>query len=835
MSVMSDGNAMLVVETGGAKYRWNGVWSSEHILPSQMNDVVFVKFRSSGDLWVGSETGLSLYRTSSHRWTYWNDEESFGKSSTNDLLVARDGRVWVARGLGVEVRQGDKLVQEFLVAGDQRLNAITGLAEDQEGNIWVSSGSAFDGAFRWDGVRWKHFGEREGLGAAHIHRIIRDNRGHLWFLAISVPEVALVDPSKEPGAFEYADGKFTQWNRSVGVPAGNVYAFVRDLEGSLWFGTDRGLARRKNGQWTYWTIATGLRSDRVFAMTVDTRNRIWLADQTNGVAYMQNDIPHYFGVSDGLISDAVWGLQADSLGHVWMATRGGLSRYFEGAWASFGVSSGLSRARLWPILPIGDRVYLGTTGGGTAILHLEDQGKHDPIILMSQPVVEKGSVLFRWKPYGYFGEVAPKDLHTRHRLDSGEWSSWSLSREFTLSDCPPGEHVFTVQARSFWGTYDPAGESAGFSAPYPLYRQPLFLLPLGGLALTTVTMAGYYAIRKQKLTAALARSEARYRSVVEDQSEFIMRFLPDGTRTFVNRAYCEYAARPAEQLVGENFFDALSRDNVDRVNRKLGALTPANPVATDEHQTPGTRGDIRWHQWTDRAIFDEHGTVVEYQAVGRDTTDRRKAEEQIKTSLLEKDVLLKEVHHRVKNNLQVVSSLLSLQSNYIRDPHSLALFQESQNRVRTMALIHEKLYQSDDIANIDFAAYVNNLTSFLYRSYVIDPSLVRMEVDVDATNINIDRAIPCGLIINELVSNSLKHGFPGGRAGRVVVGLHRGEDQMLLLIVGDDGVGVPDDFDERSRTSLGMQLVSSLAGQLGAKWSMDRMRGTEYRFIFSGS
>jgi PAS domain S-box-containing protein len=835
LSVMDNGNALLMVETGGAKFRWNGTWSEEYALPPQMNDVVFVKFRSNEDLWVGSETGLYLYRGSSRRWWYWNGTGSLGTHSTNEILQAHDGSVWLARGFGLEVRRGDTLVREFESANGVRLNAVTGLAEDAAGHIWISSGSGFSGAFRWDGVRWKHFGAREGLPAAQVHRIVRDDRGHLWFLAISAPEPAYVDPLRQPGAFEYYDGEFTLWSRKDGLPGGNVYSFARGAKGELWFGTDQGLGRWHNGEWTYWTIANGLYSNRVFTMTVDLKNRLWFSDQTNGVAYIENDIPHYFSVADGLISDAVWGLHTDSLGHVWVATRGGLSRYDDGAWASFGVSSGLSRARLWPVLTIGDRVYVGTTGGGTAILHLEDQGKHDPIILMSQPVVEKGNVLFRWKPYGYFGEVSPRDLHTRYRLDGGAWSQWSASRELALGDCSPGDHRFTVQARSFWGTFETAGETVEFSVPYPLYREPLFLVPVGGLALTTIAVAGYSAFRKQKLTVALARSEARYRSVVEDQSEFIMRFLPDGTRTFVNRAYSEYVGKPADKLVGENFFDALTPANIERVNRKLGMLSPQRPVVTDEHLSPGPSGEARWHQWTDRAIFDESGFVVEYQAVGRDTTDRRKAEERIRTSLLEKDVLLKEVHHRVKNNLQVVSSLLSLQSNYIKDQHSLALFQESQNRVRTMALIHEKLYQSKDLADIDFAAYVNNLTAFLYRSYVIDPSLVRMEVDVKAASVNIDKAIPCGLIINELVSNSLKYAFPGGRGGRVRVSLHEQEDNVLHLTVGDDGVGVPADFDERARSSLGMQLVVSLAAQLGAKWSMDRSGGTEFHFAFSGS
>jgi PAS domain S-box-containing protein len=199
----------------------------------------------------------------------------------------------------------------------------------------------------------------------------------------------------------------------------------------------------------------------------------------------------------------------------------------------------------------------------------------------------------------------------------------------------------------------------------------------------------------------------------------------------------------------------------------------------------------------------------------QDITVSRRAQEQIKSSLNEKEVLLKEIHHRVKNNLQIICSLLSLQAAEIEDPKASQTFKESQDRVKAMALIHERLYQSRDLASIDFAGYVRNLTGHLLRSYKVNSSAVRLDLKVDSVPMNLDVAIPCGLVINELVSNALKYAFPEGRSGEIVVRFCEENGQGLALTVRDNGVGFPSDSDPEESESLGLKLVRSLTDQLG--------------------
>lgn len=218
-----------------------------------------------------------------------------------------------------------------------------------------------------------------------------------------------------------------------------------------------------------------------------------------------------------------------------------------------------------------------------------------------------------------------------------------------------------------------------------------------------------------------------------------------------------------------------------------------------------------------------------------DITERKQAETQIKSSLKEKEVLLREIHHRVKNNLQVISSLLLLQSKHISGKKNLELFKESQNRVKSMALIHEKLYQSQDLASINFKEYLNTLIIGLFRSYQAQSGHVELKLEVGDISLGVDSAIPCGLIINELVSNSLKYAFPNGREGVISVVLRSLNKKDVELVVSDNGVGIPEDLDFRNTKSLGLHLVTILAeDQLEGEIKLSRDKGTEFQIKLRG-
>jgi len=215
------------------------------------------------------------------------------------------------------------------------------------------------------------------------------------------------------------------------------------------------------------------------------------------------------------------------------------------------------------------------------------------------------------------------------------------------------------------------------------------------------------------------------------------------------------------------------------------------------------------------------------------TVHRKRAEARIKAQLQEKDVLLKEVHHRVKNNMQVISSLLNLQSRRVKDPAVFEMFKESQRRIRSMALIHERLYQSSDLSRIEFSEYLRNLATHLFHSYQINASRVQLKIEAEEVHLNINTAIPCGLIVNELVSNALKHAFPEGRKGQLEIDLHRVPGDGYGLRVMDDGVGFPEGLDFRKTETLGMQIIRTLVEQIDGRLEINREKGTAFRLEFN--
>lgn len=337
---------------------------------------------------------------------------------------------------------------------------------------------------------------------------------------------------------------------------------------------------------------------------------------------------------------------------------------------------------------------------------------------------------------------------------------------------------------------------------------------------------------RKKAEKELSESERKFRSVVENANDAIYIISSEGFR-YVNSAFERLTGYSSREVCKKSFdfWSIIHPDDVTKIKEREEARKRGEEVPS--------RYEFRILARGGKTMIVEPATVpigekgeLKVMGILRDITERIRAEEKIKASLHEKDVLLKEIHHRVKNNMQIISSLLRLQARSFQNSKMSEMFKESQNRIRSMALIHEKLYQTEDFSQINFAEYIRSLTVHLFHTYRINPNIVHMNTDVKEIFLDINKAIPCGLIVNELVSNSLKHAFPDNKRGEIHIRLSKNKQKKTRLSVSDNGIGLPESVNMREPKTLGLQLVSDLARQIEGKIRLDKSRGTAFYISF---
>ena len=337
---------------------------------------------------------------------------------------------------------------------------------------------------------------------------------------------------------------------------------------------------------------------------------------------------------------------------------------------------------------------------------------------------------------------------------------------------------------------------------------------------------------RKKAERVLKESESLFRSLFENNIIGIYRTTPEGRIIMANPALVK--------MLGFSSFQELADRDLEKNGFEIGySRQDFRQEVEEKGQVVGLEaswkkrdGSILFIRESSRVIRDKEGKSLYYEGTIEDITERKKDEEFIRASLREKEVLLREIHHRVKNNLQIITSLLRLQSSRVEDDAIQDMFKTAQSRIRTMALIHEKLYQSQDLSKIDLSQYIRNLSIHLLNIYRTDPEKVSLNIEIGDVFLDINTAIPCGLIINELVSNSLKYAFPGKRSGEIQVKLDNDKKGKQTLMVADNGVGLPEELTVESTDTLGLQLVNDLTKQIQGRLTVERKKGTIFKIVF---
>jgi PAS domain S-box-containing protein len=333
----------------------------------------------------------------------------------------------------------------------------------------------------------------------------------------------------------------------------------------------------------------------------------------------------------------------------------------------------------------------------------------------------------------------------------------------------------------------------------------------------------------QRTLAALMRNLPGMAYRCRNDRDWTMEFISEGCLDLTG-----YPARVLIKNAGKCYAEIIHPEDRERVWSEVQHALFQQQKYQLDYRIITASGALRWVWEQGLGVFSSAGDLIALEGFVANTSDRKKAEENLRQSLEEKTALLKEVHHRVKNNLQIVASMLNLQANRVHNREALAALQDTQNRVASMALLHETLYRSDNLARINFASYVGELCANLLRAHGPEAARINIERHVARIGLPLEQSVPCGLIINELVANSLKHAFPGTRTGQIVVTLQAAANHHLLLQVSDDGVGLPEGFDLASSSTLGLRLITNLATQLEGRWEVNPLEpsGTTFKLVF---
>jgi len=335
-----------------------------------------------------------------------------------------------------------------------------------------------------------------------------------------------------------------------------------------------------------------------------------------------------------------------------------------------------------------------------------------------------------------------------------------------------------------------------------------------------------------RLQASLEESEIRFRTMADSAPVGLWMSGLDAKCMFFNQRWLRFTGRTLDQEIGDGWAEGVHPLDLQRCLDTYLSAFHAHREFRMEYRLRRADGQYRWILDHGVPRYSPGRLFAGYIGSCVDITERKEAEERLQASLGEKEVLLREAHHRVKNNLQIISSLLELESGYARDLAHRKLFRDCQQRIRTMALIHEQLYQSRDLGRIDMSGYLESLVAMLFDSQRAESAAIRFELHSDPVFFGIDTAIPVGLITHELVSNSLKHGFAGRVEGVVGVGLREEPAGVFTLAVGDNGIGLAVADPMAAPRSLGLQLVAALAGQIRAQVVCDSHEGTVFKVVF---
>jgi ligand-binding sensor domain-containing protein/two-component sensor histidine kinase len=820
-----------------------------------------------GVLWLAT-LGEGLYRYDGHQTSNYRLEHGLSNKIIYSLFESRRGDLWIGTYGGITKFDGKKFTA-FYPGKDLNVNRAMSISEDREGLLWIALDGG--GLLSFNGKTFKRFTNSNGLATNYIHSLKHDREGNLWIGTVG------------SGLQRFTPSCFTFYTRQEGLRNENIRALSRDSHGNLWAGTFDGGAGMFNGSSFKWfTQENGLPSNIVNFICNDKKGQVWLGTNRGISCYNGKGFKNY-DYDNGLLFNIVNYLLPDSADHLWIATNEGLS-IFDGKKFRNYTNPGKpgSNNILCLFKDAENRMWLGTKAGVFQFANgrfIQDKKLSAMNMREVNAITQdyKGNIWFgtydhgviRYSPQtGTFQHLSGKQsllseavtslridslnqlwiggIRGLNRLDLAAFyknpetplSAYSYADGFRGVEVNPNALAEGRNGHMWIGTvnglvhYNPQeDQSNGFVPMLTLLSIKLYsktvnwkergmtvkdgkVLPENLTLKTdenhlTFDYRGIYLTNPELVTyqVKLDGFDKKW-SPPSTGSSAIYSNLPPGNYTF-NVMACTQHGNCTKKPVTYSFYIEPPFWSKDRVIGVSILLLSAIVF-----------GFVRWRE----SNFKKLNSLLEEKVKQRTALLEQKNQE--------KEVLLKEVHHRVKNNLQIITSLLNLQGRHITDPAALGVLREIKDRIKSISMLHQRLYQREELSCIDLSDYVQTLCKSLFASYGVREDHVRLEFDIPSLQLDIDTALTLGLIVNELVSNTLKYAFPDQRKGTLLIQLTRTTETDYILTISDDGTGLPKNFEEKMTTSFGLQLVSSLIKKLHGSLKFYSQGGTQIRVQF---
>ena len=828
-----EGNYWFGTRSGLCKYKGDRFINYTQEDGLSNNNILSIASDTSGNVWFGTLTGGVSYSEGTSIKTLGT--ESGLKSSTIwSIYITSDNEHWFGTTNGPALLDLNTLTFSHPFPIFDNL-IVYNILEDSQGRMLFGTDK---GIYIYsEGQQFTRIGEEEGLTNDKVRVLYEDKSNRIWIGTMK-------------GIFYLDDSKITGFNEKYNIPDAPVTSIIEDSLGNILVSTyDFGIfviGNEVNASVVKpINKSMGLYNDRILFNFLDRNQNLWLGTPTGLDCIDWNEynsngdlrINHY-DKSHGYLGIETNAASSDSKGNIWFATVNGVIKY--------NIRSGILQNAIPAIRITGIQLFFENIDWRKKLIPVNEfTGLPEQLVL----AYDNNHVSFSFT--GIY-LTAPEEVRYQFQLEGFD-ENWSPSTTQTItsySNLSPGAYTFKVKASANGRTWSiPVTYSLTIKSPY--WKTPFFLFLYAVAAAGSIFLFLKVRTRSLQRTQNLLMQKVEQRTkelnqknleleklslVASETDNAVLIFNENKEIEWANSGFTKMTGFNIEEITrlkGNHIRDFTFSTEVDdlldtSISEKKSIVFESQIIRKDGYQI--------WASNTLTPIFNETGELKKIVVIDTDITYRKKMEEQIRESLEEKGLLLREIHHRVKNNLQIIISLFNLQSHYVNDRKAFDALKEGQDRIKSMALIHERFYQNEGLSKIDFDDYIKRLIENLYISFNTSPERITYTVDAEKISLDIDTAVPCGLIINELISNIFKHAFAEDEKGCVKVVFARvPNSENLKLTIGDSGKGLPADFDFEEVDSLGMQLINALTSQLDGKMILVPGPGTTFELEFKAA